>query len=143
MFQTEEAADPVSFLSRPLQPAHGTSQLKVVWTSVVAAVQSIHFLPTVTCATMLFLLKLLQQTTVSAVPVFTGDFYGWSESDVSLFMTALSLAMFFVTVTATLGNGMVCTYSHSPRLLVPVDTFSVRKWKWNAFSGTFLELRKS
>lgn len=103
----EASASAVSLLGRALPPAPGVTGWGAVWARVRGAVGSVHFLPTVTCSMMLFLLKLLQQTTVSAVPVFTGDFYGWRERDVSLFMTAMSLAMFFVTVAATLGNGLV------------------------------------
>lgn len=103
----EASASAVSFLGRALPAAPGESGMAAVWTRVHGAAGSVHFLPTVTCSMMLFLLKLLQQTTVSAVPVFTGDFYQWRERDVSLFMTALSLAMFFVTIAATLGNGLV------------------------------------
>lgn len=106
---TDEAASgfAISQLRTPLLPTPGTSRAAAAWEAFVGAVTDVHFLPTVTCSMILFLLKLLQQTTVSAVPVFTGDFYGWRESDVSLFMTAMSLAMFFVTIAATLGNGLV------------------------------------
>ena len=52
-----------------------------------------HLLPTIACTLMLFLLKLLQQGSVSAVPLFTMSFYGWDMSTVGLFMAAMSLAM--------------------------------------------------
>jgi hypothetical protein len=42
---------------------------------------------------MLFLLKLLQQGAVSAVPLFTINFYGWDVGGVGLFMAGMSLAM--------------------------------------------------
>lgn len=40
------------------------------------------WLPTLTCLGMLFSLKLLQQGTISAVPIFTEVLLGWSKSQV-------------------------------------------------------------
>eukprot|EP00892_Ulva_mutabilis_P003282 jgi/Ulvmu1/1325/UM011_0053.1 len=86
--------------------ADGEAAAAPVWAHFAAVLREPSLLPTVACIVMLFLLKLLQQGSVSAVPVFTGDFYGWQQGTVGLFMTALSLAMipvnFSVAALATL-----------------------------------------
>jgi hypothetical protein len=61
-----------------------------VWSRLAT---DLHLLPTIACTLMLFLLKLLQQGSVSAVPLFTIEFYHWDMSTVGLFMAAMSLAM--------------------------------------------------
>lgn len=84
----------------------GAAAAAPVWHHFAAVLREPSLLPTVACIVMLFLLKLLQQGSVSAVPVFTEAFYHWHEGSVGLFMTAVSLAMipvnFSVAALATL-----------------------------------------
>lgn len=98
------ALPPASSLPPASADAAAESAMKMLGEDGTAAEQPLlaHFaevlaepslLPTVACTVMLFLLKLLQQGSVSAVPVFTEDFYGWRAGAVGLFMTATSLAM--------------------------------------------------
>jgi hypothetical protein len=77
--------------------------------------EDVHFLPTVACIVMLFLLKLLQQGAVSAVPLFTIHFYGWDMSGVGLFMAGMSLAMLPLNFSVAAVASMVrpCLYTIS------------------------------
>ena len=77
-----------------------------------------HTLPTISCTLMLFLLKLLQQGSVSATPLFAGEFFGWDKSAVGLFMAGMSLAMLPLNLSVASMTTLVRHVAHPFHLLL-------------------------
>lgn len=90
--ESKDGAVPVDSPDRERDVDAETTGEGTKWQKLMFVLKDEHTLPSVTCMVALFVLKLVQQGTVSTIPLFTMDFYAWDQGQVGLFMTFLSLS---------------------------------------------------